>query len=316
LKLITSTKQIVIRYSLRTIVPGSGWTSLALGDTLQIRFRRTDVFESGISAYILNASILRADDPSLLSADTARLVNWIMGQPLNTKPGLPAVRVGSRTSGSDAGTIAALVGSELSETPIEFTRGTKCVIVLGYLLAWAAIAYLITVKAHGSWIARVTPILQIIGVYSLSLTFAGALGGIQRWLGVTNNEMTSPNVFRFTRANLGLVIGLALLITTAIPRGYKWLASIPFALMTGLYMVLHVLVIMPLTYLAYALAGWALDGLNELNSGGTVSGAGLAEPQQIGAALASQQSTIKGLLVGIPALLLAVALGFVQVFHV
>jgi hypothetical protein len=236
-----------------------------------------------------------------------------MSQPLSTD--FPAVRVGSYSSGTDAEAISAMLANQLSDTPLEFAGGAKFMIVLGYLLDWGLLGYLFTEVARGSWSARLSPALQLIGIYSLSLAISGALGGFQRMLNVSDSNMTSSNIFHFTRANLGFLVGLGLIISAGIPSTYKFLISIPFLLMTLLYTALHILVIMPLTYLAYAFVGAALDGFSNLNAGGTFKGGNLAQPLDVSSVAASQQTTIKGLLVGIPALLLAVTLGFIQLFH-
>ena len=178
-------------------------------------------------------------------------------------------------------------------------------------------------RTGGSSLDQIAFALRILGLYTIVLGFLKTSRALAGFGGVLD-EMTSPNLISFAAGNflaLGILfegIGIGLKGTRA-PGPAARLAAlgrlllVPAALLLLAFTAFHLLVIMPLAYVGYLLAGAIVQAIASAPTDARLSVAG-PSPQAISlrAALTEDPAAARSYLVGVPSLVLSFALELVK----
>jgi hypothetical protein len=188
--------------------------------------------------------------------------------------------------------------------------------------------WLLSTHVRGSVIDRISFALGIVGLYSIVLGFVQRSKELKGFGGFVEG-MTSANLLEFVATNLQVLGLLLLTIAPAAGSGSKRTAEhnrllgalggvlfliVPFVVVA--YVVFHVLVIMPLAYVAYLLAEAAVDRLASAPTDTLAFATAASGIQSIRLSdvILSDRVASKSYLVGLPATFLALALNLVAKF--
>lgn len=200
------------------------------------------------------------------------------------------------------------------------------------LLAWIIVVtlftgllladgYLVATQLQGTALEKAKFVLRVLGLYGIGLGFIQSSAQLKSWSDV--REMTSSNLAQFIRANLRVVtlpLNLAVVglnkerlpgRATEGAMGFigqaLLIASVPAILV---YVVLHLLAIMPVAYIAYAVSGAVAASITGAAGDVKLAATGLEGRTEISVkqVVESNPAAFKSFLVGIP----STALSFVM----
>lgn len=180
---------------------------------------------------------------------------------------------------------------------------------------------------YASWDNRIGFILQIIGFYGIGMGFIQKSDLLKNFISI-NEDMTSPNLFRFIRGNayfLALllnifVVALGVKRSTKSSQSLGCLGEIFFLCLSPfifIYVLFHFVVIIPFAYIGYLIASALVE---------SITGSGedviwkitLNENQEkkmsIREIIASNPAATKSFLIGIPAAVLAIIVKGIGIF--
>ena len=137
----------------------------------------------------------------------------------------------------------------------------KLPFVLIFIILFVFNAWFFFVKGEGSWEDRIKQPLEILTVYTIAFGFLSTTD-ILKDFGSITEDMTDPNVFKFTLGNfVFLAIVFSAVATALSPRktSFNWfypfemIIIIVLAMIAFAYAIFHVLVVIPISYIAYAM---------------------------------------------------------------
>jgi len=194
------------------------------------------------------------------------------------------------------------------------------VLVLFFIGLLAAGGFLVATQLQGSAVDKVQFVLEVLGLYAIGLGFVQRSAQLKSWSAV--RDMTSSNLAEFMRSNL-LVLTLPLNVA-AVGLNPERLPGKARAQSVGLlgtvlllacapailaYTLFHLVVIMPVAYIAYAMSGAIVASIT-----GSAADVRLVETRPDGReeisvkqVIGADSTAFKSFLVGIP----STALSFV-----
>jgi len=195
-------------------------------------------------------------------------------------------------------------------------------VVAGVLFAGLLTAdgFLVATQLQGSALQKVQFVLRVLGLYALGLGFVQRSAQLKSWSDV--REMTSSNLVEFVLANLRVVMLPLIVAAVGLNRERRpgrtaedamgfmgralLIASAPAIL---LYVVFHLLVIVPVAYIAYSASGAVVASIT--GAAGDVklvsTGPGGRQEISVKEVIEADPAAFKSFLVGIP----STALSFV-----
>jgi hypothetical protein len=193
----------------------------------------------------------------------------------------------------------------------ERTKTLAIAIVYVWLLAFDV--WLFFFLPSGEFDARLAFCLQVLGLYAIAtglLEQAGILDALKR----SADDLTSQNLRTFLAANLAFA-GTLMLVASLAVRGVlyarQWYALLiaPILIVSTPMILLLVfayfVAVVPLAYIAYAIASVFLVGLSASNPEQITVSRG-EERLELGETIAGNLSKLRSFLVGAPAIILSV----------
>ena len=199
---------------------------------------------------------------------------------------------------------------------------------------WATVAFLmiilffeivaISLWLPGAWNEKLTAALAVVGIYGLTIGFLSKGAALSQLPG-TLEDLTSHNLVSYFLANLRFVAMVSMLIGTGLrQRGRSqrstplviWLALFPVSLA---YVVVHMLVIAPLSYIPMAVASTTVLDIIHSPEDSYLTLTDTIKKTETGRVrirdLAGEDPVAtKALLVGIPALSMSILSGIAALF--
>jgi hypothetical protein len=193
--------------------------------------------------------------------------------------------------------------------------------VILYFLLLILNIWFFLIRPKESLIDRITVLLQIIGVYTFTFGLL-AQTGILRELEVIAKDMTSPDLFRFVRGNF---IALSLMFRAEsaalspdkvnIPLSYslEFFALILMSTFTVLLTIFYMVVVLPLSYIAYVIVSVPVNAMMTSAHDFTFSMGGSAI--SIKEIVTQNTVAIKNFSVGVPSFFLTLTLKITQSYR-
>lgn len=194
------------------------------------------------------------------------------------------------------------------------------VLVLLFIGLLAADGFLVATQLQGSALDKVRFVLRVLGLYAIGLGFVQRSAQLKSWSVV--RDMTSSNLAEFIRANL-LVLTLPLNVAAvgmsperlpgrARAQGIGLLGAVLLLACAPAilaYAVFHLVVIMPVAYIAYAMSGTIVASITGSAADVRLVATGPDGRQEISVkqVIGADPTAFKSFLVGIP----STALSFV-----
>lgn len=138
---------------------------------------------------------------------------------------------------------------------------TKLLFFLIFIILFIFNVWFFFVKGEGSWGDRIKQPLEILTVYTIAFGFLSTTD-ILKDFGHITEDMTDPNMRQFIAGNflfLTVVFSVLSIALSSRKTHYSWfyLFETPFLIvLAGIafaYAIFHVLVVIPISYLAYAM---------------------------------------------------------------
>jgi hypothetical protein len=194
------------------------------------------------------------------------------------------------------------------------SEGTKTLaIAIAYLALLAFDVWLFFFLPSGDVDARIVFCLQVLGLYAIGtglLEQAGILDALKR----SADDLTSQNLRTFLAANLAFA-GTLMLVASLAVRGvlyarqwYALLIAPVLIVATPLILVLvfaYFVAVVPIAYVAYAIASVLLIGLSASNPEQITVSQG-EERLELGETITNNLPKLRSFLVGVPAIALSV----------
>jgi hypothetical protein len=185
------------------------------------------------------------------------------------------------------------------------------------LLLFAGEIALLSYYGRGTWLNRLSFVLEIIGFYGIGLGLVQGSDLLKEFDGM--DEMTSPDPVRFLRGNFlflsvlssfaAVALGSKRLRKSSMALGCLGqivvMSTFPFLLV---YFLVHLLVLCPFAYIGYLFTSALVESVAGSSEDiGYVSTAPGRRPQKMSVReiIASNPSAAKSFLIGVPALLLS-----------
>ena len=203
----------------------------------------------------------------------------------------------------------------------------KAIIILILLLVLGAEIFLLAKFGRGKWNDKLGLALSVIGFYGISIGFIKK-SAIGKTFSNLLEEMTSPNPILFMAGNfsfMGLFLNLVSLgfdkkrnPQSSLPLGcagmFLLLLLFPFVL--G-YTIFHLLIIMPLAYLAYLISSAIIETI--CGAAGDIemaqSAPGEADKKlSLKSIISSDREASKSFLIGVPSIVIAFLLKSISMF--
>lgn len=206
-------------------------------------------------------------------------------------------------------------------TPGMFAYGGFVIV----LLALAAASVTILLKTPGPLTPKLQLVLAVIGMYGLAIGFferAFVVADIDAFSGLTSHD-----VGRYLRANFLFATTLVLLASTGLAGSRSTEDSrvlvilgrilwIPIVVILVLYAMIHLIIIVPLSYPAWVVASALLAALNSSSEDAGIRSTGGGQTAWVRKIVLSDQLRSKAFIVGAPALLLSLIGDIVRVWPV
>ncbi|UCE25741.1 MAG: hypothetical protein JSU74_06775 [Candidatus Zixiibacteriota bacterium] len=184
----------------------------------------------------------------------------------------------------------------------------------GLLLALiVAEVWLLVYWVPGSWQQRASLVLALIGIYGIAIGFFSKSEALADFRDSLEN-LTSPNIYEYLLGNFRFLTFVPLFPAVAFCK--RWMPGSPMLLcrlgqLLGLfltpivfaYIIVHLLVVMPLTYLPTVLASALVSAV--AYSGEDFEVASNGRRVSIRTIVRSNQLTAKAFLIGIPGIILS-----------
>jgi hypothetical protein len=200
----------------------------------------------------------------------------------------------------------------------------KLAIAVGFALLLGVDAWALLARAHGAWEARAALVFQLLAVYGIGLGLLSKSGMLS--VHDFDDEMTSPNLYRFLAGNLTFIGVFAVILGTALRardatagaatqllRRVLLLAAWP---VLALYAAFHMLVLVPVVYLPYALVSALVEAIRPGAEGTQLEA---REGDQVrtgtlGTLVNTNLPATKSFLIGFPAVALGLSTRLITLF--
>ena len=197
-------------------------------------------------------------------------------------------------------------------------------VVLVYLGLLALNIWIFLVRAHGNWPEKAGILLQVLTLYTFAFGFLSKTDLLKDFGNITE-EMTSPNLYEFLRGNFAFLTILFSSIKVALTpekTGYSWfyLLEMPLVMVCGLavfvYAVFHLVVIVPIAYLAYVIVSVPIRSIQASADDVAISigDKTVTKTVSIKDIISSNVVPLRNFLIGIPAIALSMILRIPSIF--
>ena len=171
--------------------------------------------------------------------------------------------------------------------------------------------WIFLIHGHGPLQAKVELLLEILAFYTFTFGFLTQTGILDHFEDLIR-DMTSPNLYEFLRANLVFLTILFSTLAVALdPKKTRYGPSYPLELLLLLvvgslvivYTIFHIVVIVPMVYLPYAMVFVPLRNI-QASAGDIVIQYGRRDVN-IKDVVSSNEVSVRNLLIAVPAMVLA-----------
>ena len=189
----------------------------------------------------------------------------------------------------------------------------KFLIVVLFVALLTANIWVFLIKPRKPWPEKIALVLQIVGVYTFAFGILAQTKIFEKF-GTLAQNMTSPNLLEFMAGNFHfLAIFFSTLAVALEPTKVAYgplyflgmIVLLVFAVLGFVYAAIHILVIMPLSYIAYLLASVPFNAV--VTSASDIAISVGDDTVSIKAVVSSNSVSVKNFLIAIPALATALA---------
>jgi hypothetical protein len=204
-------------------------------------------------------------------------------------------------------------------------KGMSVVALLILLIGYTGV---LVYWAQGSWYTRVGIVLEIIAFYSIGLSFVIKAGVLRDYTRLAE-KMTSPNLFEFMAGNMTF-LGICFLISSIGDGPRRSTSTSPNPMgclgevlsMLGLpvslfFFIFHLIVVMPFAYIGYLVVSSIVEriirSVSDIGLTITDGPTGSVQELRIREIIVADPEAAKSILIGVPAIVLALMTRIVEV---